>query len=65
MEHYYVINGNEFGADLTTKKNFKPEDKQTAEEYFEKVKEDDFGCLLMHVDENGKEKELKTFFDEE
>jgi len=59
MEHYYVVNGNEFGIDLGTKKNFtKIED---AVEYFEEVKYDDFGCKLVHVNFSGIEKEIEVF----
>ncbi len=62
MEHYYVVCGNEFGVDITTKKNFtKLED---ATEYFEEVKYDDFGCKIMFVDSNGIEKQIKSFVNE-
>jgi hypothetical protein len=53
MEHYYVVNGNEFGIDLDTKKNFAKIEE--ARDYFERVKYDDFGCIFMHVDSSGVE----------
>lgn len=36
MEHYYVVNGNEYGVDLGTKKNFT--NLEDAEKHFECVK---------------------------
>lgn len=59
MEHYYVINGNEFGLDLHTKKNFTI--LEDADKHFEKVKTDDFGCILMYVNSSGIEKEIKAY----
>jgi len=64
MEHLYVVGGNEFGADIDTKRNFFVTDKVDALEYFEKLKTEDFGCMLVHVDNYGKEKILETFCDE-
>lgn len=56
MEHIYVITGNEYGADLHSKKNFKvPEQALEAIEYFDEHKEDDFYCMLVKVDSNGNE----------
>lgn len=62
MEHYYVINGNEFGADLTSKKNFTDVDK--AKKYFEEVKYDDFYCAFVYVNSSGIEKDVETFINE-
>jgi len=64
MEHFYVIGGNEFGADIDTKRNFFPNDKVDAVEYFEEIKNHDFGCMLVHVDKSGKEEILETFCEE-
>jgi hypothetical protein len=61
MEHYYVMNGNEYGMNLATKRNFiLPED---AKEYFDKVKNDDFGCVLMYVGMYGSEQEIELYYD--
>jgi hypothetical protein len=62
MEHWYVINGNEFGVDLYTKKNFL--NLKEAENHFENVKFDDFGCKIVYVDSFGIEKDVKTFINE-
>jgi len=53
MKHYYVVTGNEFGADLSSKKNFK--EMEDAFDHYEKVKQDDYGVILMFVNDNGKE----------
>jgi len=53
MVHFYVVNGNEYGIDIETKKNFI--DIDSAKEYFENVKFDDFVCLLIFVDFEGNE----------
>lgn len=63
MEHYYVVGGNEFGVDLKTKKNFKPSEKELADELFDKIKYDDFGCLLIYVNELGVEKVIRSCSD--
>ena len=62
MEHYYVVSGNEFGINLESKRNFK--NLNEAEEYFEQIKYDDFGCALMQVDADGKETEIKMYSEE-
>lgn len=62
MEHYYVITGNEFGANLFDKKNFSNLEK--AKEQFEKSSQDDYTCLLIHVDNNGKETTVKIIIKE-
>lgn len=56
MKHYYVITGNEFGLDIRTKKNFKPDNIDGAILHYNEVKDDDFGTLLMSVDDNGVER---------
>jgi len=63
MEHYYVVEGNEFGVYLSSKKNFQPLDKQDAYDYYESVKGNDFGCVLVYVNENGSEKELESYYE--
>jgi len=55
MEHYYVITGNEFGANLASKRNFKKEQFAEASVYYLDIEEDDFYAALIHVNENGKE----------
>ena len=64
MEHYYVITGNDYGADLDTKKNFNPILKDEAYQYFELVKKHDYACVLVHVDSYGNEKVLRKQFNE-
>ncbi len=59
MEHYYVVNGNEYGVDLNTKKNFTNLDD--AKEHFEDVKFDDFGCKIVYVNSSGIEKDIEVF----
>ncbi len=59
MEHYYVVNGNEFGVDLSTKSNFL--EYKDAIRYFDQVKFNDFGCMLVYVDVNGVEKYIQAF----
>ena len=43
MEHYYVVNGNEYGVDLDTKKNFT--NIEDATKHFEEVKYDVEGFM--------------------
>ncbi len=62
MEHFYVINGNEYGVCLETKKNL--EDIEDANDYFEKIKFDDFVCYLIYVDFNGIEQTIERFINE-
>ena len=63
MEHYYVINGNEYGANLSTKKNFA--NIEDAVDHFDKVKDNDYVCVLMHVNAVGIEKTVNTFINED
>jgi len=58
MQHYYVINGNEYGMDLHTKQNFTT--IKEAKEFFDKVKENDFGCVLMYADKYGNERRVEV-----
>ncbi len=60
MKHYYIINGNEYGFYITTKKNFIH--LENAESYFNDVKYDDFCCYLVAVDNNGEEEIILTFY---
>lgn len=62
MEHYYVIKGNEYGVSLVTKKNFK--EILDAFEYFESVKDQGFGCILMYVNEDGVEEQISIHTNE-
>ena len=64
MEHYYVITGNEYGADLDSKTNFKSTEKQLAINHFNNVKGTDFVCILMFVDSFGNEQEIENYFEE-
>lgn len=65
MEHYYVIEGCEFGMGLDTKKNFVEYDKAKIH-FDERVKsEEAFVVVLNHVDENGNEKEIDSFCEED
>lgn len=59
MEHIYVVNGNEYGVTLSTKKNF--DNFSDGEKYFEEIKRNDFGCVMVYVDKDGIEKIIKTF----
>lgn len=63
MEHYYVISGNEYGVDLSTKKNFLK--LELALEHYEATKFDDFGCHLMYVNPNGDEDVIECYMNEE
>lgn len=56
MTHFYVVNGNEYGIDITTKRNFI--DVESAKAHFDETKFDDFGCMLVFVDCNGLEEIL-------
>jgi hypothetical protein len=62
MEHYYVVNGNEYGVDLGTKKNFT--NIKDAKNHFEEVKYDDFGCKLVYVNSSGVEKDIEIFIND-
>ena len=62
MEHYYVVNGNEYGVDLDTKKNFT--NIEDATNHFEEVKHDDFGCKLVYVNSSGIEKVIEVFIND-
>ena len=62
MKHFYVVSGNEFGIDIYSKKNFS--DQLQAAEYFEKTKTDDFGCMIVFVNEYGEEEILESYYDE-
>ena len=62
MEHYYVVCGNEFGVDLSSKKNFT--ELNHAKKFFDKVKYDDFGSFLVYVDNIGTEKVIEVFVNE-
>lgn len=64
MEHYYVVTGNEFGVYISSKKNFTPIDKQEAYDYFESVKGEDFGCMLVYVGQNGNEEVLESYYED-
>jgi hypothetical protein len=64
MEHFYVITGNEFGANLSSKKNFAKNDVDKAMDYYYSVEDDDFYAALIQVDENGIEKTLLSRVDE-
>ena len=55
MEHYYVITGNEYGASLNTKRNFKITEYDAASKYFKAVQDDDCFVCMMYVDANGNE----------
>ena len=62
MEHYYVITGNEYGADLDSKKNFTNLDD--AYKHFEEVKFDDFACRIVYVNPSGVERDIETFIND-
>jgi hypothetical protein len=62
MEHYYVVNGNEYGVDLYTKKIFT--NIEDATKHFEEVKYDDFGCKLVYVNSSGVEKDIEVFIND-
>lgn len=62
MEHYYVVNGNEYGVDLGTKKNFT--NLEDAEKHFECVKLDDFICIIGYINPYGVEIVIKDFINE-
>ena len=55
MGHLYVISGNEFGADIGTKKNYHVEDLPMAVHDFLKRSENDDLCWLIEVDSEGNE----------
>ena len=63
MEHYYVVTGNEFGIDLTSKKNFLINELDLAEAYFETQVDQDFVCILMEVKSNGTETMINQAMD--
>jgi len=65
MEHLYVVTGNEWGADIYSKKNFKISELDEANAYFDKVRSDDFACILMSVDDEGKETTIREETDED
>jgi hypothetical protein len=62
MEHYYIVNINEFGAELDTKINFKY--YNFAKEHFDSVKQANIMCVFMHVDECGAETEIENYISE-
>ncbi len=62
MEHYYVITGNEQGADLSTKKNFK--NIEDAKNHFEDVKFNDFASKIVHVDSSGIERDIEIIIND-
>lgn len=66
MEHYYVITGNEFGADVRSKENFSKNDMEKAFDKFEnlKNKEEYFYVGLYYVNNEGKETIIEEFIDE-
>jgi len=64
MEHYYVVTGNEYGINPSSKKNFKSTELDLATKHYESVLEDDFYAGLKHVDNNGKETIIKEKIDE-
>lgn len=57
MEHYYIIEGNEFGAYMDSKINFSKEDLEKACEKFEQLKaaDESFYVGLFFVNKEGKE----------
>lgn len=63
MEHYYIITGNEYGADIHSKKNFEPSNFDEADNYFEKLKEEEqHECIVfVYVNKKG----IETIVDKE
>lgn len=59
MEHLYVINGNEFGVDLSSKKNFTSTDIDLAEAAYELMLGEDLYTALVEVDPFGRETIIK------
>lgn len=64
MEHFYVITGNEYGANLRGKKNFPADKIEEATAHYESVTEDDFYAGLIYVNEEGKETVIFEKIDE-
>lgn len=60
MKHYYVVNGNEYGIDIESKKNFNNLNDATA--YYESIVDDDFYTCIRFVDENGLESIIREYY---
>lgn len=60
-----MLSGNEYGADLSSKKNFTMKQVKDARKYFNEILDDDFATLAVHVLDNGEEVDVASCIDGE